>query len=575
MRLLFYTAVVTLLMVAGVFAFFAVQTPEQPAGTKVVIAIEPYDQPEAAHRTALSSSPVAEYSTTPDEYAGGTFGRQQDNGSQDERQPDEIGGFTGDRLPIQNETFVKIAEQLATEPEQELEPEPQVQANAPGETAPGSSGSSNESFSLPGATISGLSNPAPPPVDAVPSPLAADTAPAAPQLSTAQPPEALEQPEAASTDVADLTQNQPPATPSPEVEQIPPQELAEERAPVEETTIAALPDPVEPGFPEPSAEPELPQGQVTSPGATDLPGSTSVDSDAPEEQAPVSSEAQDQSDPELEATFNAFVASLKEQERDETVTVVTPPPLPLKRPENIPAPVRTAALDSGFSTPRVAILLRGLGRNDRNSEIAVTTLPPAISFGVAPYAGSPQIWARQARERGHEILIQIPLEPADYPATNPGPDTLLASSAAAENSSKLRSVLSRFNGFSGVTNFFGGKLLQSPEALRPIFEDVKSLGLIYISEPDSSQAVTRKVAGETGLLYGGADIVVDNFQTPDAIQKGLEELVNLARQNGSAIGLAYASRTSIEQLREWSQSVTSKGVTLVPVGVLAKAQNAS
>jgi hypothetical protein len=143
------------------------------------------------------------------------------------------------------------------------------------------------------------------------------------------------------------------------------------------------------------------------------------------------------------------------------------------------------------------------------------------------------------------------------------------------NSSRLQTVLERFQGYNGVTNYYGGKLLQSPEALRPVLEDIKSRGLIYVSEPDAGQALVRKLAGELGVIYGGADIVVDNFQTNEVIQQNLDVLIELARKNGSAIGMAYASRNSIEQIRIWSETVASKGVTLVPVGVLAQTPGAS
>ena len=61
--------------------------------------------------------------------------------------------------------------------------------------------------------------------------------------------------------------------------------------------------------------------------------------------------------------------------------------------------------------------------------------------------------------------MQLPLEPSDYPVNNPGPETLLASSAPDENASRLGTILGRFEGYSGVTNFLGGRMLQSKAAL--------------------------------------------------------------------------------------------------------------
>lgn len=258
------------------------------------------------------------------------------------------------------------------------------------------------------------------------------------------------------------------------------------------------------------------------------------------------------------------------------------PPIPLRRSSAKTAAVngwgstKITSTDSGGVKPaRIAILLRGVGRDDRNSSDAVTKLPPAISLAFMPYAGGAPQWAKKASEQGHEVIVQLPLEPSDYPVNNPGPETLLSSSSADQNASRLSTILSRFEGYSGVTNFLGGKMLQSKNALRPILEDVKSRGLIYIGEGNNnSHAVVRGLAGEIGLRYGGANVMIDAQPTPAAIQAALERLITIARKEGRAIGLAYASRGTIEQLEAWSQNLAAQGVTLVPVGTLAQTPGA-
>ena len=163
--------------------------------------------------------------------------------------------------------------------------------------------------------------------------------------------------------------------------------------------------------------------------------------------------------------------------------------------------------------------MRGLGRDERTGSDAVNKLPSAISLGFMPFDGSAQELASKARERGHEVIVQLPLEPSDYPVNNPGPETLLSGSSADENVARLSSILSRFEGYSGVTNFLGGKLLQSKTALRPILESLKSRELIYVGE-GNSHAVVRGIAGEIGLRYGGADVIIDSNPIAGRDQEG-------------------------------------------------------
>jgi hypothetical protein len=547
-RLLFYTATFALLSLGAAFAYFAVQAPQPDTGAKVVISIEPFAASVAEARTeeilrnakasgdlqrpeynSDRSSPQVEGADVPEGTAAdaGSYGlSQQDAASQNVAELEE------EETPeSSSDTYVLPGAIIA-----DLNEEPGQQERF--KRAPGQAVARNTANNSDGAGNSELS----------------ETEPKAVIVETGTQPEVLEP----------ITETGP----------------QEQQATVDQQRIAAIavPETESASGGNPVVLENKPEETQIIPAqpVVEQPETAEVE---PEGTHEVSTNEQPEltgEDPQkLRATFNAFVASLKEKERTaETTSLI--PPLPLRRPDNIPAPVRTASLDGGGNTPtRIAILLRGVGRNEKNSDFAVNSLPSAITLAFAPYVGRAQQWALQARELGHEIIIQIPLEPADYPNTNPGPETLLTSSGASENVSKMRTVLGRFNGYSGITNYFGGKLLKSQEAVRPMLEDIKSRGLMYISEPDENQALVKKLAAEIGVIYGGADIVIDTYQTPDSIQKGLDELVALARKQGSAIGMAYASRTSIEQIRIWSEAVSSKGITLVPVGVLAQTLGAS
>lgn len=593
MRLLFYTATITLLLAGGVFAYFAVQTPQIDTSTKVVIGIEPYPSAVAEAKTREIIEQQArlpeEAQTAPD--------IEVDRLPQEDPSDDLLTGSddTQSEIAASNDDDLLESDIAATDEDDRLQQEAsepvatQEQAFAQPAAPVAEPKPAPKAFALPGASISGLEPEFEDedPFAGFPSQTAAESFP---EDKKAAPPEeevqsaptqetgvAANEPTLTVTESEPLTETEPasvevvaePALPEVNEEAATPQPIEQDVVALDSAEVDRLPVEDEPPAAEIISEPIVNDAQAPDVQPEAVP---------PVAETPQENAATDVSEnpEELRATFNAFVASLKEKEREQELALVTPPPLPLKRPENIPAAVRTASLNSGAaSAPRVAILLRGLGRNDKNSEFAVTSLPPAISLGFAPYVGSAQVWAQQARERGHEVIIQLPFEPADYPKTDPGPDTILTTSSSAVNSSRIQNVLERFDGYNGVTSYYGGKLLQSPDALRPVLEDIKSRGLIYISEPDASQALVRKLAAELGVIYGGADIVVDNFQTTEVIQQNLDALVELARKNGSAIGLAYASRNSIEQLRIWSETVASKGVTLVPVGVVAQTPGAS
>jgi hypothetical protein len=335
---------------------------------------------------------------------------------------------------------------------------------------------------------------------------------------------------------------------------------------------------------------EAPAERATEPGlglpGTALSGPNGLRGSAdltPGEAAPAPAQRSFTPEPEQHAAAPATPAAEPAQP---AAALPPPPPVPVRRPNNIPpqevaaaggswAGVQFATTEVNTKPARVAILLRNVGRHDQDSADAIGSLPSAISLGFWPYASEGKRLASRARERGHEIIVQVPLEPSDFPNTNPGPDALLTSLTPEQNSQRLETLLKRFEGSSGVTNLMGGKMLQSKASLKPVLEDIKARGLLYIGESNNSHTTARQLAREISLRFGTAEVMIDANPSPEAIDKALTRLVTIARQRGSAIGIGTASAITVQQVHEWSASLAAQGITLVPVGALAQAPGAS
>ena len=87
-----------------------------------------------------------------------------------------------------------------------------------------------------------------------------------------------------------------------------------------------------------------------------------------------------------------------------------------------------------------------LGQNASLTGQAVETLPGEVTLSFVPYASGLQGWMDLARQHGHEVLIEIPMEPYDYPDNDPGPPTLLTTASAEENQRRPEYLLSRASG---------------------------------------------------------------------------------------------------------------------------------
>src|SRR5262249_32744954 len=144
-----------------------------------------------------------------------------------------------------------------------------------------------------------------------------------------------------------------------------------------------------------------------------------------------------------------------------------------------------------------------------------------------------------------------------------------------QNAERLDAVLKRFEGNSGVTNLMGGKMLQTKAALKPLLEELKSRGLIYVGENTNSHATARQLAREINLRFGAAEVMIDAHAPPAASDKALARLVATAKTRGSAIGIGNATAITVQQVHEWADTLAGQDVTLVPVGALTQTPGSS
>jgi uncharacterized protein len=226
------------------------------------------------------------------------------------------------------------------------------------------------------------------------------------------------------------------------------------------------------------------------------------------------------------------------------------------RPSEVYArpPLVAGRLKAG--APKIALLVGGLGLSEAGTMDAIAKLPGAVSLGFAPYGADVERDVAQAREAGHEAVLQLPMEPFDYPANNPGPHTLLTGQSEAENLDNLHWLMSRFTGYVGVANFLGAKFTADPAALSPVLSDV------------ATRSLAREKAAAVNLRAGVADVVVDANPSPQAIEAALLKLEALARANGAAIGMASALPGNVERLSRWADGLEARGVALTPLSAL-------
>ena len=212
--------------------------------------------------------------------------------------------------------------------------------------------------------------------------------------------------------------------------------------------------------------------------------------------------------------------------------------------------------------PRVALIVGGLGLNATTTRAAIERLPAEVTLSFVPYAEGLQGWINLARAQGHEVLIEIPMEPSGYPDNDPGPQTLLNSASADDITARMNWLLGRATGYFGVTNYLGDRFVASDAGMDAFLGVLRQKGLAFIDD-----GVARRRPG--AWARGTADSVIDEVQTPNAVVARLNALEAAARSRGSALGTGFSYPVTVEAAARWTAGLEARGLQLAPASAMA------
>ena len=238
-------------------------------------------------------------------------------------------------------------------------------------------------------------------------------------------------------------------------------------------------------------------------------------------------------------------------------------------------PSTVSALPRQGEPARIAILINGLGLSEQITTEAIAKLPGQVTLAFSPYGRNLQEWVRRSRADGHEVMLQIPLEPFDYPDNDPGPQTLLTGLTPEENLKRLLWLMGRFTGYIGITNHMGAKFAAAQNSFLPVLEELRRRGLVYVDDGTSSRSTAGQIARDLGLGFSVAHVQLDAGGTPGSIEKALQKLESVALENGHAIGVGTSLPATIEQISTWATALERKGIILIPVSAAVNTRQQS
>ena len=229
-----------------------------------------------------------------------------------------------------------------------------------------------------------------------------------------------------------------------------------------------------------------------------------------------------------------------------------------------------AQAQSTAELPKVAIFVSGMGLDESATRTAIEVMPSAVSLAFLPYGTALVGLVEAAKTRGHEVLLQLPMQDkASGKAGVQRPHSLTIDRDEAATNADLDWLLAGVQGYDGVTNLLGASVSSDTATMTAILKAVGGRHLFYLDDGTSTRSVAVSIGTNLGVPTRQADIVLDATSDPALVRANLEALVALARSKGSAIGMASGLPDHIAAIARFAGELRGQGIDLVPVNTLA------
>jgi hypothetical protein len=243
--------------------------------------------------------------------------------------------------------------------------------------------------------------------------------------------------------------------------------------------------------------------------------------------------------------------------------------LPLIRPSDKLTPFaayrRPFDQEANRGKPIISIAVYDLGLSDSATSAAMRVLPPDVSLIMSPYMKSPEIYVTEARKKGHEVWLSLPVEVGNYPLIDPGPQTALIGAPEKDNLNKLYWTLGRATNYVGFVTPRDPAFIKAEQDMRPLMTRIYGCGLAFMDGALMPSLIPQTMAQSMSGAYGTVDVWVDATAQRENIADSLSQAENLARQQGFAAAIIHPYPLSYQMVQEWIATLPGKGIVLAPL----------
>lgn len=228
------------------------------------------------------------------------------------------------------------------------------------------------------------------------------------------------------------------------------------------------------------------------------------------------------------------------------------------------------------NTSYVVLIIDDFGNGMKGTD-QILELPIPITGAVIPGMPYAKEEAKKLHEAGKEVILHVPLEPIHGKPSWLGPMGITVGMSKEKVADILKKAYEDIPCAVGMNNHMGSKAMTNRTIVSTLMEFAKNNQLYFVDSATTDTKLSKALSEEYGVPFYKRQVFLDNEPSKEHVKQQLRELMNLAKEQGYAIGIGhvgtYKGEPTAKAIKEMIPYMQEEGIIFTTVSGLRELES--
>ncbi|MGN7355799.1 divergent polysaccharide deacetylase family protein [Paenibacillus sp. SAF-054] len=187
---------------------------------------------------------------------------------------------------------------------------------------------------------------------------------------------------------------------------------------------------------------------------------------------------------------------------------------------------------------KVAVIIDDFGNGQGGTE-EMLSMPIKLTVAIMPFLPTTRSDAELAHQKGHDVIVHMPMEPKQGNPKWLGPGAITANMSDEEVRRKVEEAIDNVPYAIGMNNHMGSKITGDERIMSIVLKVCRERGLFFIDSKTNYHSVVGKLAVNMGMPPVANHIFLDDLHTTSHISKQLHAVEEFASTHDNCVTIGH------------------------------------